>query len=119
MSDRLHVFSCPVDGCGWAHVEPEFDPRIEADQLAGVFGPPGVMAQVATNQRAARIEKSIGQHLATHSSLEWLKTLHAMSRQRDALVEAVNGLLDNFSGKEWAVQMQVAGDLLRDLGERK
>lgn len=118
MSDRLHVFSCPVDGCGWAHMEPELDPRIDAHTLAGVFGP-GIMANVVANQRTAKIEESIRQHLATHSSIEWLKSLHAMSQQRDALIKAVNDLLNSLDGKERGIQMQVAGDLLRELGERQ
>ena len=118
MSDRLHVFSCPVDGCGWAHMEPELDPGIDAHTLAGAFGP-GVMAQVATNQRTERIEKTIREHLRSHDSLEWLKTIHAMSGQRDALVEAVHDLLDCLDGQQDRPAVQVAGNLLRKLGERK
>lgn len=118
MSDRPHVFSCPIDGCGWFHVEPELDQRIEPHTLAGVFGH-GVMAQVATNQRAERIERSLRQHLATHSALEWLKTVHAMSGQRDALIKAVHDLLDCGTGMEGAIQAQIAADLLREMGERQ
>lgn len=68
--------------CDWYHEEPIA--TVSADALAGVFGP-GVMAQVAINRRAGRIEEALEKHLKTHSLIEWVRKVTALQSELDRL----------------------------------
>lgn len=71
------IYHCPVDGCGWTHIVPPLDPRINGNTLAGAFGP-GVMAQVAANQRAEKIERALRDHLKSHDVLDYVRTIQRL-----------------------------------------
>lgn len=93
MSGKL--YKCPVDGCSWAHVEPEADPATrDPNLLASVFGP-GVMASAAAVQRAERIERVLETHLRSHTVQEWVGTVSRLQmeleRHRSGLVAAKGG----------------------------
>lgn len=72
--DSATVYRCPVDDCGWVHVEPPIDPRISGATLAGVFGP-NIMLAHAQNSRAEKIERVLQDHLRTHTVAEWVATV--------------------------------------------
>ena len=82
------VYSCPVEGCDWEHVESPIDPRINASTLADVFGM-GIMAQQAVNQRAAKVECVLQDHFKTHSVVDFVSTITL----RDATIERLEKAL--------------------------
>lgn len=63
---------CPVDDCEWRHFEP-LD-VVPQSALAAVFGP-GVMTAVAGAQRLQRIEDELERHFATHTPVDYLRTI--------------------------------------------
>ena len=63
--------SCPIDLCLWTYTIPRLDPRINADTLAGVFGP-GIMAQHAINQQNQTTERAIEEHMKSHTLVDWI-----------------------------------------------
>lgn len=70
---------CPVEDCGWEHVETS--PLVPEGALAEVFGQ-GVMALQARNQHAEKCERILQQHHAGHSVADYLRTI---TRLRQAL----------------------------------
>lgn len=69
---------CPV--CDLAMEESPLDPRINMNMLAGVFGP-GVFSQIAINDHYQKIEKQLEEHLATHSTLEFVTRIVGLKRE--------------------------------------
>jgi hypothetical protein len=76
-STRHH---CPL--CEWYHEEPIAS--VSSDALASVFGP-GIMAQVAINRCAERIEEALDKHLRTHTLVEWVKKVSSLQWELDQL----------------------------------
>lgn len=76
-STRHH---CPV--CDWYHEEPIA--KVSNDMLAGVFGP-GIMAQLAMNNRTQRIEEALERHLKGHSLVDWVKKVTSLQWELDQL----------------------------------
>lgn len=69
------TFVCPVDGCEFVHtprLQPTYD-TTALDQIMG--GGPGMMAGIAERRYREDLERTIAQHLAKHTSIEWLITL--------------------------------------------
>lgn len=66
-----HRYTCPL--CSWFHDEPELT-ELQSDPmaLASVFGV-NVMATLAANQRAERIERKLQEHFGAHKTVEWLR----------------------------------------------
>jgi hypothetical protein len=71
---------CPL--CDWYHEEPIA--TVSADALASVFGP-GIMAQIAINRRAERIEELLHKHLKTHSLVEWVQKVSSLQWELNQL----------------------------------
>lgn len=69
---------CPL--CDWRYDVPELDPRIDANTLAGVFGP-GMMANAAINQRNQDTERKLKEHLETHKLVEWVEKVSALETE--------------------------------------
>lgn len=72
MMTAAQIIGCPVDDCGWAHLETM--PVVPSGALAQVFGP-GVVAVVARNQFHQRIEDVLSAHFATHQAEDYLRTI--------------------------------------------
>lgn len=69
------TFVCPVDGCEFVHTPP-LQPVYDSTPLDAIMGsPPGMASQIAEQRYRQNIEREISQHLAKHTSLEWLSTL--------------------------------------------
>lgn len=66
------LLRCCVDGCEWMHFSPFH--QTNAYTLADVFGA-GVMLAVHGSERKHRIEQALAKHFATHSDLEWVRTI--------------------------------------------
>lgn len=78
MSFGKILYHCPL--CEWAHEEPNIDERINEASLASVFGV-GVMQQVAMSNRAQKIERAIEEHLATHTTVEWVRKVSELNAE--------------------------------------
>jgi len=73
---RVEIYHCPL--CEWEHREP-FLP-VSDHTLANVFGP-GIMANVAFNQKNQRVEQALDDHLRTHTVLEWLGKINKLEAE--------------------------------------
>lgn len=78
----IAFIKCPL--CEWALEQKPLDPRLNADTLAGVFGP-GIALQTALNQRAQETERALETHLKTHTLVEWVKKVGDQQREIEQL----------------------------------
>lgn len=81
MSNRKILYHCPL--CEWAH-EDKSDDECMNETIPSAFGI-RVLPKVAMNNRAMRIERALEEHLATHTTVEWVRQI---SRLQEALVAA-------------------------------
>lgn len=79
---RITRLQCPV--CDWQYLVPPLDAGLGAGTLAGVFGP-GIMLNVAINQRNEASECALKAHLETHTLVEWVSKVTKLQAELDEL----------------------------------
>lgn len=78
----IQVISCPL--CTWTYQVKPLDERLNANTLAGIFGP-GVMLNVAINRQTDETERALSEHFKTHTVVEWVKKVSDQQREIDLL----------------------------------
>jgi hypothetical protein len=81
------VILCTVLGCDWDYVEPPLE--VPESTLASVFGP-GVFRVAALTARAQTIERELEKHMATHTAVEFLKTISKLLKDRSEAIHLLN-----------------------------
>jgi hypothetical protein len=81
------VIFCTVLGCDWDYVEPTID--FPDSTLASVFGN-GVMRAVSLTARAQTTERELEKHMATHTAVEFLKTISKLLHDRSEAIHLLN-----------------------------
>jgi hypothetical protein len=74
---------CPL--CDWHMTEEGQD--VSPDALASVFGI-GVMAAIARNDRLEKTERTLREHLSTHSLAEWVRKVADLQAEVSKLTGA-------------------------------
>lgn len=81
----MNRIDCPL--CDW-HIDAE-PPDVGYNALGDVFGL-GVMQQIAWNEHLAKTERTLREHLETHSLVEWVRKVAELKAEVDRLtVDAV------------------------------
>jgi hypothetical protein len=87
---EVKIYHCPIPGCPWAHVSMAGQAE-QPGALADVFGW-GVVAASARQQRLADVERTLNDHLNSHTILEWVT---GIGQLQDALAFVAKDLADD------------------------
>lgn len=79
---RIERYQCPL--CEWKHEEVDALSAIPQAMLQA-FSEPLALSNIMMRQKAQRIEAALSEHLAKHTTAEWLKKVSGLQWELDQI----------------------------------